>query len=116
MNLLIGGAGADRLRGGRLGDILVGGATGYDRGRLSDLLKLETILSVWTDGASFSARSAEISSAMPGGWNLNASLTSDPSAHDRLTATPGRDWSILPIAARPTNRPSASHVRRARRH
>lgn len=99
MNLLIGGDGADRLKGSRLGDVLVGGATPYDSGRRSDLLKLESLLGVWTDGAPYAARISQISSAMPGGWNLSGALTTDSSVRDSFTTTSTRDWIVRTLAA-----------------
>ena len=99
MNLLIGGDGADRLKGSRLGDVLVGGATPYDSGRLSDLSKLESILSVWTNGEAYDARIGEISSAMPGGWNLNGSLTSDSSLRDSFAGANTHDWLVRTLTA-----------------
>jgi Ca2+-binding RTX toxin-like protein len=103
MNLLIGGSGSNTLKGSKLGDILVGGATPFDAGQLSDLDKLETILSVWTDGGTYADRTSQISSAMPAGWNLNSSLVSGTSAGLHLTSTTARDWLIKPTtSATPT--------------
>lgn len=98
MNLLVGGTGSATLKGSRLGNILVGGATPYDAGTRSDLYKLEAIVAVWAGGAPLPDRTAQISSAMPSGWNLNAGMI-DPAGKDRFPAASAHDWLIQPPVA-----------------
>jgi Ca2+-binding RTX toxin-like protein len=99
MNLLVGGTGTATLKGSRLGNILVGGATPYDAGTRSNLYQLEAILAVWANGAPLADRTAEIASAMPSGWNLNAGMMIDPAGKDRFPAASAHDWLIQPMVS-----------------
>jgi len=91
MNLLIGGPGRATLRGSAAGDVLVGGATEYDAGSMSDILSLETLLSTWTDGGAYSARAAALAAANgPTGATLNPSSMA-LNALDHLTGKKNHD-------------------------
>jgi Ca2+-binding RTX toxin-like protein len=112
MNLLIGGAGVNTLKGSALGDILVGGATPFDAGQLSDLYKLQTIFSVWTNGDSYANRTTQISSAMELGWHLNSALVTGVSTQQHFTSTNPRDWLIKPaVSALPPTSPRRQKLR-----
>lgn len=83
MNLLIGGAGNANLHGSAAGDVLVGGATEYDAGSLSDVLSLESLLATWTAGGAYTDRAAALAASNgPAGATLDdATVVLKPKDH-----------------------------------
>ncbi|HZL34033.1 MAG TPA: Ig-like domain repeat protein [Tepidisphaeraceae bacterium] len=115
-NLLIAGAGQSRLGGSRFGDVLIGGATAYDAGQLSDILSLESLLNVWTDGQSHAARTAALALPVgPIGASLSSSTLSGLTTADKVTGVRNRDWLIVATPVSPHTRKSSKSLARAAR-
>ena len=92
-DLLIGGLGADTLVAGSGGDILIGGYTNYD----ADLTALCAIMKEWgrTD-ADYNTRVKHLQGTLSGGLNgsyrLTATTVHDDNALDSLYGGAGMDW------------------------
>jgi RTX calcium-binding nonapeptide repeat (4 copies) len=90
---LIGGAGADTLRGGGNDDILIGGSSDYD----ANVAALLAVLKEWgrTD-ADYTTRVKHLNGTLSGGLNgsyrLTATTVHDDAAADSLFGEAGTDW------------------------
>ena len=103
-NLLIGGPASAKLKGSALGDILIGGATAYDTGRLSDIFSLENILNSWSNGASYSARTATITAGVGASDASLSPSTVQELSTDHLTGKAGHDWLLMQTPAPRTHK------------
>jgi Ca2+-binding RTX toxin-like protein len=92
-DLLIGSAGADTLRAGSAGAILIGGTTNYD----ANVTALLAIMKEWgrTD-ADYNTRVKHLNGSLSGGLNGSYRLTTatvrDDNAIDNLYGGAGLDW------------------------
>lgn len=93
-NILIGGTGADELTGGRDEDILIGGTTAFD----GDPFALAKLLVEWADPSkTLAKRVANLTdgsggSAANGGFFLTAATVTNDTSSDRLTGGQDSDW------------------------
>ncbi|MDY3559679.1 S8 family serine peptidase [Gemmata sp. JC673] len=93
-NILIGGTGADELTGGKDEDILIGGTTAFD----GDSFALAQLLVEWADPTkSLAKRVANLTdgsggSAANGGHFLTAATVTNDTSNDRLTGKQDTDW------------------------
>jgi hypothetical protein len=91
---LIGGDGADRLTGGKEGDLLIGGPTDFD----GDLDALSAIMAEWTSGSSYADRIAHLTGPAAGANGttfLNSSTVHNDGLNDVLKGAKGLDWFVL---------------------
>lgn len=103
MNLLIGGPGRASLAGNIAGNVLVGGATQYDGGALSDILSLETLLSTWTSGAPYADRAAALAAAdAPTGATLGSSAVA-LNATDHPIGRKNHDLVLAAVVTKPVH-------------
>jgi fibronectin-binding autotransporter adhesin len=104
MNLLIGGPGKATLHGSPAGDVLVGGATEYDSGTLSDIYSLEILLNTWTTGGAYATRAAALAAV-----DAASGATLGPSAvalnpADHLTGKKNHDLLLAAVVTNATAR------------
>jgi Ca2+-binding RTX toxin-like protein len=88
-SILIGGQGADTVAGGSADDIVIGGYTLYD----GFFTALEAILAEWQSSDSYATRVSKIKTGVAGGYKLVSGTTVlDNGAVDTLIGGLGVDW------------------------
>jgi PKD repeat protein len=93
-NILIGGAGADTVRGGGADDIVIGGTTDFD----DNSMALLAMLAEWSrEDINYQTRVGHLNGTLPGGLNgsffLTAATVHDDSAIDQFYGEGGvEDW------------------------
>jgi Ca2+-binding RTX toxin-like protein len=91
-DILIGGDGADRLVGGTDDDMLIGGDTIYDPDTDAGRASLQDFLGVWTSGADYASRVAQLAAGVgSSSAALNGETVTRDAAKDMLTSDTGRD-------------------------
>lgn len=92
-DFLIGGLGADLLKGDSDGDLLIGNRVTFE----NNAVALQFVLAEWTSSRSYASRVANLKGTgsgtrLNGTTFLNASTVLDDNAIDTLMGSTGQDW------------------------
>jgi RTX calcium-binding nonapeptide repeat (4 copies) len=103
-DILIGGAGLDRLRGGSDDDLLIGGTTAHD----NNIAALLQILAEWTSTDDYATRTDKLRNGTGGLPKLDTTTVLDRGRHP--VGNQGLDWFFTGLGDQLPDRLSAEQV------